>query len=127
MYHNWGCKSIYRPLSYPFRSLLDLDPLLELPGVGLEVEVVIVVVVDNDLSRDDLLIEYLDREALSNGFLTVVVVVAAVVDDSSLYGVVDVDVVVEGVVVDSFGLVISSRKMKYNIQRMLHKVNKFLF
>ena len=110
-------------MSYPFRSLFDLDPLLELPGVGLEVEVVVVVVVDNDLSRDDLLIEYLDREALSNGFLTVVVVVAAVVDDSSLYGVVDVDVVVEGGVVDSFGLVISSRKMKYNIQRMLHKVN----
>ena len=24
MYHNWECTSIYRPLSYPFRSLILL-------------------------------------------------------------------------------------------------------
>ena len=75
--------------------------IYDLPGVGLEV--VEVVVVDNDLSRDDLFIEYLDKEALNNGFLAVVVnVVVVVVDvDTSSYGVV-VDEVVEGGVVDSF-------------------------
>ncbi len=82
--------------------------IYDLPGVGLEVVDVVVVVVDNDLSSDDLFIEYLDKEALNNGFLAVVVVVVFV--DNSSYGVV-VDDVVEGGVVDSFCLVISSRKI----------------
>ena len=75
--------------------------IYDLPGVGLEVVDVVVVVVDNDLSRDDLFIEYLDKEALNNGFLAVVVNVVVVDVDTSSYGVV-VDEVVEGGVVDSF-------------------------
>ena len=30
MYHHWGCTSIYRPLSYPFRSLRNTPKLISL-------------------------------------------------------------------------------------------------
>ena len=29
VFYHWGCKSIYRPMSYPFRSMCSLPPLAQ--------------------------------------------------------------------------------------------------